>query len=97
MSIASLRMKASDIVDGLTTLDDYAINSEQALKLLLIIPDNETTKMLEENRSIAHELTKEEQFLMKIITVPGIKSHLECLEIKFNFTDRFLTLNDSLQ
>ena len=53
--------------------------------------------MLEQNRSIAHELTKEEQFLMKIMTVPGIKAHLQCLEIKFNFAERFLVLNRNLQ
>lgn len=96
MSMASLRMNPHDIVNGLTTLDDYAVNAEQVTKLLLVIPDDETIKVLEQNRSIATELTKEEQFLLHILTVPGIKSHLECLEIKFNFTDRFLVLNKSL-
>ena len=42
-------------------------------------------------------MTKEEQYLLEILRVPGIMGHLTCLDIKFNFSERFLNLNKSLQ
>jgi formin 2 len=93
MSIASLRIPASEVVEALTTLDDISLNAEQATKLSLIIPNEEQMKLLEENRTVAEELSKEEQYLLEILRVPGIKAHLQCMEIKFNFSERFLVLN----
>lgn len=93
MSIASLRIPASEVVEALTTLDDISLNAEQATKLSLIIPNEEQMKLLEENRAVAEELSKEEQYLLEILRVPGIKAHLQCMEIKFNFSERFLVLN----
>ena len=46
---------------------------------------------------MADELTKEEQYLLELIRVPGIKGHLNCLDVKFNFSNRFLNLNKNLQ
>ena len=63
----------------------------------LIIPKtDESIKLLEDNREKASELTKEEQYVLQLLKVPGIMGHLHCLEIKFNFNDRFLTLNKQL-
>jgi len=93
MTVASLRLPASDVVDALTALDDISLNTEQAAKLLIIVPNAEQEKILEDNRAFAEELTKEEQYLLEILRVPGIKAHLECMEIKFNFSERFLVLN----
>jgi len=63
----------------------------------MIIPEPEQEKLLEAERPKAEELSKEEQYLLEIIKVPGIKGHLDCLEIKFHFSERFLNLNSSLQ
>jgi len=62
-----------------------------------MVPLPEDLQILEENRAIAKELTKEEQYLMEICKVPGIKSHLDSLEVKFSFSDRFLSMNKYLQ
>ena len=62
-----------------------------------MVPLPEDLQILEDNRAIAKELTKEEQYLMKICQVPGIKSHLDSLEVKFSFSDRFLSMNKYLQ
>ena len=35
--------------------------------------------------------------MLEILRVPGIMGHLTCLDIKFNFSERFLNLNKSLQ
>ena len=97
MAIASLRVPAPDVVDALSTLDEFALTAEQAEKIRLIVPEPEQEKLLEDNRAHAEELTKEEQYLIEILRVPGIKGHLICLDIKHNFSDRFLNLNKSLQ
>ena len=97
MAIASLRVPAPDVVDALSTLDEFALTAEQAEKIRLIVPEPEQEKLLEDNRAHAEELTKEEQYLIEILRVPGIKGHLICLDIKYNFSDRFLNLNKSLQ
>ena len=97
MAIASLRVPAPDVVEALSTLDELALNAEQAEKVRLIVPEPEQAKLLEDNRAKADELTKEEQYLLEILKVPGIKGHLICLDIKHNFSDRFLNLNKSLQ
>jgi len=62
-----------------------------------MVPLPEDIQILEDNRAIAKELTKEEQYLMAICQVPGIKSHLDSLEVKFSFSDRFLSMNKYLQ
>lgn len=74
-------------------MDDLALNAEQCSKLALVVPIPEEEKLLEENRSKADELTKEEQYLISILRVPGMMSHLDCMEVKFNFSNRFLTMN----
>ena len=97
MALASLRVPSGDVLDALSTLDDFALNPEQISKLALVIPTPEQEKLLEENRHCAHELSKEEQYLLEILKVPGIGGHLNCMEIKFNFSERFLSVNKSLQ
>ena len=64
MSIASLRMPASEVVEVLTTLDEISLSAEQATKLQLLIPNEDQIKLLEENRAVAEELSKEEQYLL---------------------------------
>ena len=76
MAIASLRIPANDVVEALSTLDELALTSEQAEKIRLIVPEPEQEKLLEDNRDKADELTKEEQYLLEILRVPGIKGHL---------------------
>ena len=61
-----------------------------------MVPIPEEEKLLEENRSKAEELTKEEQYLISIIRVPGIMSHLNCMEVKFHFSNKFLGMNANL-
>lgn len=97
MTLASLRIPAPDVVDALTMVDDVLINADQAQKLTSIMPTQEQEKLLEDNRACASELTKEEQYLLEILRVPGIKGHLNCLEVKFSFSNNFLNLNTSLQ
>ena len=75
-AIASLRMSSQDVYDALITLDDFALNEEQVSKINLIIPEPEQEKLLEDNRAAAAELTNEEQYLLSILRVPGIKGHL---------------------
>lgn len=41
MTIASLRIPAADVVEALSTCDEYALNSDQASKLALIVPNPE--------------------------------------------------------
>ena len=72
MALASLRIPAQDVVDALLAVDDFALNAEQASKLALIIPSPEQEKLLEANRPKALELTKEEQYLLELLRVPGI-------------------------
>ncbi len=58
-----------------------------------MIPAADEIQLLEENREKANELTKEEQYLLEILTVPGIKAHLDVLVIKNNFGEQFLNCN----
>ena len=60
-------------------------------------PNEEEEKLLNENKHIADELSKEEQFLLKLMKVPHLEQHLQCIEIKQQFNPRFLSLNKSLQ
>ena len=60
MTIASLRLPAADVVEALATCDEYALNTDQASKLALIVPQPEQSKLLEDNREVADELSKEE-------------------------------------
>ena len=41
MAIASLRIPAPDVVDALSTLDEFALNADQADKIKLIVPEPE--------------------------------------------------------
>ena len=59
------------------------------------VPENE--KLLEENREVSHELTREEQYLLELLRIPDVRNHLRCLEIKFSFPNQFLTLNTQLK
>ena len=61
-----------------------------------MIPEPDVIKQLEDNREKAHELSKEEQYLLEIIKLPGVKGHLQSAEIKFAFTERFLAMNKNL-
>lgn len=58
-----------------------------------MIPAADEIQLLEENREKANELTKEEQYLIEILIVPGIKAHLDVLVIKNNFGEQFLNCN----
>lgn len=97
MTLASLRVPAADVVDALSTLDEFALTGDQCEKIKLIVPGPEEEKLLEDNRSKAEELTVEEQYMLNILKVPGIMGHLNCLEVKFHFSNTFLTLNENLQ
>lgn len=76
MAISSLRMPASDVYDALSTLDDFTLNEDQIQKVCLMIPEADLVKQLEDNRADADELSKEEQYLLEIIKLPGVKGHL---------------------
>ena len=57
MAIASAKLTATEVVDALTSLDDLTLNAEAAEKILRIFPDEAQTKLLEENRDKAEELS----------------------------------------
>lgn len=76
MAISSLRMPATDVYDALSTLDDFTLNEDQIQKVCLMIPEPDLVKQLEDNRAAADELSKEEQYLLEIIKLPGVKGHL---------------------
>ena len=97
MAKASLRLSAADVVDALSIVEDFSLSAEQVQKLALIVPRPEQEKLLEDNRASAAELSKEEQYLLDIMRLPGLQGHLNCLEVKFNFSDQFLILNSNLQ
>ena len=90
-------MPATDVYDALSTLDDFMLNEDQIQKVCLMIPEPDLVKQLEDNRAAADELSKEEQYLLEIIKLPGIKGHLQSAEIKFAFSERFLAMNKNLQ
>lgn len=69
-------MPASDVYDALSTLDDFTLNEDQIQKVCLMIPEADLVKQLEDNRADADELSKEEQYLLEIIKLPGVKGHL---------------------
>lgn len=69
-------MPASDVYDALSTLDDFTLNEDQIQKVCLMIPEADLVKQLEDNRAAADELSKEEQYLLEIIKLPGVKGHL---------------------
>ena len=62
----------------------------------MLVPLPEHEKLLEDNREAADELSKEERYLLDLIRVPGLGAHLRCMDVKFNFSARFLTLNTQL-
>ena len=69
-------MPATDVYDALSTLDDFTLNEDQIQKVCLMIPEPDLVKQLEDNRAAADELSKEEQYLLEIIKLPGVKGHL---------------------
>ena len=96
MTIASLRMPATEVYEALSSLDEFALKDEQIEKVRIMIPSLEIQKQLEDNRASFYQLTTQEQYLLEILRLPGITAHMQCLEIKTEFSERFLQLNKNL-
>ena len=96
IQMSSFKMTPSELVEQLLTIDDY-LNEEQLTKLILMSPNEEEEKILKESISIADELSKQEQFLIHLLKVPNLKTHLQCINFKLCFYPNFLKLNNGLK
>lgn len=96
VAIMSLRLSSQEIIEYLTSLDDFSLNADKTEIIAKMFTDPEIEKTLEANRADAEDLTKEENYMLDLLRIPRLVDHLSCLDVKFNFTNRFLMLNKSL-
>ena len=93
IQLSSLKGSApSEIVDALLAIDECAMTEEKLGKLIKMSPNEEEEKTLRENIAIADELSAQEQFLIQLIKVPRLETHLRAMLFKVCFSPNFLKL-----
>lgn len=97
MAMSAIKLAPDELIESLSTLDEFSLDEDTIQKLLRICPGDEERKILEDNSARINQLSSQEQFIFKLMNIQNVNKLLECLLFKSVFEENFFTVNRNLE
>ncbi|GBG26605.1 Formin-H [Hondaea fermentalgiana] len=88
IALSKIRASDAEIVDAILTMDDTLLSPEHTVVLLTAVPTEDEIQLIrnfQETSGDPRKLAREDQFLLAVSSIPGLKGRLEAVACRHNF------------